>query len=93
MKAIWNNQVLAESNETIVVDNNHYFPPSSLIMAHFSASDTTSHCPWKDDANYYNVVVDDKENKDAAWYYSSPKDAAGEIKDHVAFWRGVKIEE
>ncbi|MGK0298067.1 MAG: hypothetical protein ACI9XC_001685 [Gammaproteobacteria bacterium] len=93
MKAIWNNQVLAESNETIVVDNNHYFPSSSLIMTYFSASDNTSHCPWKGDANYYNIVVNDKENKDAAWYYATPKDAASEIKDHVAFWRGVKIEE
>lgn len=93
MKAIWNNQVLAESNETIVVDNNHYFPPSSLTMAHFSASDTTSNCPWKGEANYYNVIVDDKENKDAAWYYASPKEAAREIKDHVVFWHGVIIDE
>ena len=93
MKAIWNNQVLAESNETIVVDNNHYFPPSSLTMAHFSASDTTSNCPWKGEANYYNVIVDDKENKDAAWDYASPKEAAREIKDHVAFWHGVIIDE
>ena len=93
MKAIWNNQILAESVETVVVENNHYFPASSLNMDFFSSSDTTTHCPWKGEASYYCIVVDGKENKDAAWYYSAPKEAAKEIKDHVAFWRGVEIVE
>jgi uncharacterized protein (DUF427 family) len=91
MKAIWNGQLLAESNETVVIENNHYFPVSSLNMKFFQDSDTTSHCPWKGEASYYTIVVDGEVNKDAAWYYPSPKDAAQEIKDHVAFWRGVEV--
>ncbi len=93
MKAIWNNQILADSDETVVVENNHYFPASSLNMDFFSLSDTATHCPWKGEASYYSIVVDGKENKDAAWYYSAPKEAAKEIKDHVSFWRGVEIVE
>ena len=91
MKAIWNNQTLAESEETVVVENNHYFPVASLNMAFFIPSETTSHCPWKGDANYYSIVADGEENTDAAWYYPEPKEAAKEIKDHVAFWHGVEV--
>jgi len=93
MKAKWNKKLLAESNETIVVENNHYFPASSLNMEFFKSSDTHTHCHWKGEASYYSVVVDGQENKDAAWYYSEPKEAAKEIKDHVAFWNGVEISE
>jgi uncharacterized protein (DUF427 family) len=91
MKVYWNEQLLAESNNTIVVDNNHYFPPESLDMKYFKTSDKTSRCPWKGTASYYSIIVDDEVNKDAAWYYSEPKEAAMDIKDRVAFWRGVKI--
>lgn len=93
MKAIWENQVLAESNETIVIENNHYFPPSSLNTQYFTKSDATTICPWKGTASYYNILVNGKENIDAAWYYPSPKEAASEIVDHVAFWHGVKVTE
>jgi uncharacterized protein (DUF427 family) len=93
MKATWNNAVLAESDQTVVVEGNQYFPPEAINKEHFQPSDTHTTCPWKGEASYYNVVVDGKVNKDAAWYYPQPKDAAAEIKDHVAFWRGVKVEE
>lgn len=93
MRARWNGQVLAESDETVVVENNHYFPSSSLNMQFFKSSETHTHCPWKGDASYYSIVVGGSVNKDAAWYYPNPKDAAKEIKDHVAFWRGVDISE
>ena len=91
MKAIWNDTVIAESNETIVVENNHYFPASTLNMEYFEPSDTTSHCPWKGDASYYSLNVDGEENKDAAWFYQTPKKEAEEILNHVAFWHGVKV--
>ncbi len=91
MKAFWNNQLLAESNETVVIENNHYFPPSSVNMEFLQTSDTKTQCPWKGEASYYTIVVDRKENKDAAWYYPAPKQAANEIKDHIAFWRGVEV--
>ena len=91
MKAIWKDQVLAESDETVVVENNHYFPTASIKMDFFIPSDTTSHCPWKGEASYYSIVVKGEENKDAAWYYPNPKEAALEIKDHVAFWRDVEV--
>lgn len=91
MKAVWNNQILAESDETVVVENNHYFPVSSLNREFFLPSDTTTTCPWKGLAHYYTVVVAGSENKDAAWYYPDPKEAASVIKDHVAFWRGVEV--
>ncbi len=93
MKAIWKGQVLAESDQTVVVENNHYFPPGSVIMDFFVASDTTSICPWKGEARYYSIVVEGSENKDAAWYYPNPKEAAKEIKGYVAFWRGVEVVE
>jgi len=91
MQAIWNNTVLAESNETIVVENNHYFPRSTLISEFFVSSNTTSHCPWKGDANYYSINVNGEENKDAAWFYKPPKKEAIKILNHVAFWHGVVV--
>lgn len=93
MKAIWENTLLAESNKTIVVEGNHYFPSDSIKREFFKASDTHSTCPWKGLASYYNVQAGEKVNPDAAWYYPEPKDAAKSIKDHVAFWRGVKVSE
>jgi uncharacterized protein (DUF427 family) len=92
MKATWENTVLAESNDTVVVEGNQYFPPESINRTYFKTSDNHTVCPWKGTASYFNVVVDGKVNKDAAWYYPEPKDAAKQIKDHVAFWKGVKVE-
>lgn len=92
MKAIWNNTVLAESDNTVVVEGNHYFPASAAKKEYFQESNTHTTCPWKGLASYYNIVVDGQVNKDAAWYYPDPKAAAAEIKDHIAFWRGVKVE-
>ena len=91
MKAIWKGQILAESDETVVVESNHYFPSSSLNMEYFKQSDTKTHCFWKGEASYYSIVVDGEVNKDAAWYYPSPKEAAKEITGRVAFWRGVEV--
>lgn len=91
-RAVWNGQVIAESDKTVQVEGNHYFPVDSIKKDHFQPSDTHSTCHWKGEASYYNVVVDGKVNKDAAWYYPTPKDAAKEITDHVAFWRGVTVE-
>lgn len=91
-KAIWNNVVLAESDQTEMVEGNHYFPLDSINKAYFQESDTQSVCPWKGTASYYNVVVDGEVNTDAAWYYTEPKSAAANIKDHIAFWRGVEVE-
>lgn len=93
MKAIWNGAVLAESDKTIVVEGNHYFPPDSVNREYLQASDTQSTCPWKGQASHYSIQVDGQVNRDAAWYYPQPKPAAAQIKDHVAFWRGVKVEE
>ena len=92
MKAIWNNGILPESDDTVVIEGNHYFPPESIQREYFQESATHTTCPWKGEASYYNVVVDGQINKDAAWYYPDPKPAAAEIKDHVAFWRGIKVE-
>lgn len=91
-KAIWNGVVLAESDKCEVVEGNQYFPADAVKREYFQESSTHTTCPWKGLASYYTVVVDGKVNKDAAWYYPEPKDAAKQIKDHVAFWRGVKIE-
>jgi len=91
MKATWNNRTVAESDKTIVIEVNHYFPPDAITKDYFQPSDTHTICPWKGEASYYNVVVDGQVNKDAAWYYPQPKDAAAEIKDYVAFWRGVRV--
>jgi len=92
MKATWNGAVLAESDDTVVVEGNHYFPPDSVKREHFRESETHTVCPWKGTASYYDVVVGGDVNRDAAWYYPQPKDAARQIKDRVAFWRGVKVE-
>ena len=93
MKAIWNDEVIAESNETVVVEGNHYFPASSVIEDFLMPSDTVYECPWKGTANYYNLSVAGAENPDAAWYYANPKDAAKEIAERVAFGNGVQIVE
>ena len=92
MKAIWNHTVIAESADTVVVEGNHYFPPESLQRQFFVPSDHTFTCPWKGEASYYHVVVDGRENRDAAWYYQTPKPAAAEIAGRVAFWKGVRVE-
>jgi uncharacterized protein (DUF427 family) len=91
-KAVWNGTVLAESDQCEVVEGNQYFPPDSINQEYFQPSDKQTSCPWKGTASYYTIVVDGEENKDAAWCYPEPKDAAKNIKDHVAFWRGVKVE-
>jgi len=93
MKAVWNGKVLAESDRTVVVEGNHYFPAGSVNRTYFKESPTHTTCPWKGVASYYTVVVDGQANEDAAWYYPEPKEAASQIKDYVAFWKGVKVEE
>jgi uncharacterized protein (DUF427 family) len=90
-KATWNGTVIAESNKTEIVEGNHYFPADSIVKSLFTESSTHSVCPWKGTASYYTITVDGKQNKDAAWYYPAPKDAAKQIKDHVAFWKGVEV--
>ena len=92
MKAIWNNQVIAESDDIVTVEGNAYFPKASLKSEYFVDSSNKTTCPWKGQASYYSIKVDGQENRDAAWYYPTPKDAAAQIKDRVAFWRGVKVE-
>jgi uncharacterized protein (DUF427 family) len=91
-KATWNDAVLAQCDKFETVEGNVYFPPDTINQAYFQESDTHSVCPWKGTASYYNVVVDGKINKDAAWYYPEPKPAAKNIKDHIAFWKGVQVE-
>lgn len=93
VKAIWNGAVLAESDQTIVVERNHYFPPSSIKDQYFEDSETHTVCSWKGIASYYNVNVDGATNKNAAWYYSAPQSAAEQITGYVAFWRGVEVRE
>lgn len=93
MKAIWNGEVIAESSNTVVVENNHYFPPESIHKEFFKNSDTHSVCPWKGTASYYTIEVNGKENKDAAWYYPEVSELARSIKGHVAFWKGVSVSE
>jgi uncharacterized protein (DUF427 family) len=92
MKATWKGAVLAESDATVVVEGNHYFPAESVNREHFRESGTRTTCPWKGVASYYDVLVNGEVNKDAAWYYPEPKEAAREIKGRVAFWRGVRVE-
>jgi uncharacterized protein (DUF427 family) len=91
MKAIWNDEVIAESDETVVVEGNHYFPLGSVNDAFLKSSDTTTVCPWKGTANYYTLSVAGAENADAAWYYANPKEAAQQISGRVAFWKGVQV--
>ena len=93
MKAIWQDTIIAESDKTIVVEGNHYFPSNSIKTEYFSPSDTHSTCPWKGIASYYTLRVGDQTNADAAWYYPEPKEAAKSIKNYVAFWRGVDVSE
>ncbi len=93
MKAIWHGVTLAESDATVVVEGNHYFPPESISSEYFSDSATHSTCPWKGEASYKTVEVAGEANADAAWYYPAPKEAAAEIKDHYAFWKGVEVVE
>jgi len=89
--ATWNGTVIAQSDDTVVVEGNHYFPRASLAEGAFEESALTSVCPWKGTASYLTVVVDGERNEDAAWFYPTPKDAAAEIKDRVAFWKGVDV--
>lgn len=92
MKAVWNGNVIAESDDTVVVEGNHYFPRDALKPEHFSESATTSTCSWKGEAAYLNVVAGGEVNKDAAWHYDAPKAAAENIAGRVAFWRGVTVQ-
>lgn len=89
--ATWNNIIIAQSEDTIVVEGNHYFPPDAVNHDLLIDSTTHSHCPWKGDASYKTIVVDGAQNKDAVWYYPSPKEKAAQIKDYFAFWKGVKV--
>ena len=91
-KAIWNGQVIAESESFETVEGNTYFPPDSIKQEFFQKSETTTDCPWKGIANYYDVVVDGQVNAGAAWYYATPKPEASNIAGYVAFWKGVKVE-
>jgi uncharacterized protein (DUF427 family) len=91
-RAVWNGEVIAESDDTVVVEGNHYFPRESLRTDYLADSDTNSVCGWKGIASYYDVVVDGERLADGAWYYPDPSDAASSIKGRVAFWRGVRVE-
>ena len=91
VKAVWNGKVLAKSDRTIVIEGNHYFPPETIRTEFFQESSTHTICPWKGTASYYDIRVEGLTNKDAAWYYPQPKDAAKEIEGYIAFWRGVRI--
>jgi uncharacterized protein (DUF427 family) len=91
MKATWHGVTLADSDQTVVVEGNHYFPAASLTEEYFRESETTTICPWKGTASYKTVEVAGAANPDAAWYYPEPKEAAAEIKDHFAFWKGVEV--
>ena len=90
-KATWNGALLADSDDTVVVEGNHYFPAESVNQDYFKPSDHTSFCPWKGTASYHDVVVEGQVNANAAWVYSDPKEAAMEIKDRIAFWHGVTV--
>jgi len=91
MKAIWKDNILAESDETIIIEGNHYFPPDSIKREYFQDSDSHTSCPWKGEASYYSIEVNGEVNNDAAWFYPEPKEAATEIKNYVAFWEGVEV--
>ena len=90
-RATWNGKTIAESDETVVVEGNHYFPRDSVNADYLRESSTTSVCPWKGTASYVSLVVDGEQNSDAAWFYPEPKPEAGQIVDHFAFWKGVKV--
>lgn len=91
MKAIWNNTVIAESSETVKLEGNYYFPPGSVITHFLRDSSTHTTCSWKGEASYYDIVIDDSINHDAAWYYPEPKQEALNIKNYIAFWHGVEF--
>jgi uncharacterized protein (DUF427 family) len=91
MKAIWNDQVIAESDKTVIIEGNHYFPPESIKKEFFEDSSTHTTCPWKGQASYYSLKVDGKENSDAAWDYPNTSELAKGIKGHIAFWKGVEV--
>ncbi len=91
-KATWNGVTIAESTDCVVVEGNQYFPVEAVKQEYLRTSDTHTTCPWKGLASYYSLEVNGEVNKDAAWYYPEPKDAAKQIKDHIAFWHGVKVE-
>lgn len=91
VRAVWNGETVAESEDTVVVEGNHYFPRASVNQAMLKRSDTTTRCPWKGTAHYFTLVVNGAENPDAAWYYPEPLAAAEQIKDRVAFWKGVQV--
>jgi len=93
MKAVWNSTEIANSDDTVIVEGNHYFPLASVNSDYLRKSDRHSNCPWKGQASYYDIVVGDAVNEGAAWYYSAPKPAAAEISGRVAFWRGIAVSE
>ena len=91
MKALWNHTIIAESDDTVVVENNYYFPMESVNTEYLQSSESSSHCPWKGDASYYSLNVDGEQIVDAAWCYAKPKEGAQEIKGRLAFWKGVVV--
>lgn len=93
MRAVWNGAVIAESDDTVVVEGNHYFPLDSVDESVLRPSETHTHCPWKGDASYYSLEVEGQLNADAAWFYPTPSEAAAAIRDRVAFWKGVTVSE
>ncbi len=93
MRAIWNGKIIAESNETIKIENNHYFPENSVNKEFLKNSDTHTVCPWKGEASYFNLKTGEKTNINAAWYYTDPKPSAKDMKNYIAFWKGVEISE
>jgi len=93
MKAIWKGATIAESNDTVVVEGKHYFPMSTVNMEYLKPSETTTVCPWKGVASYYSINVDGELNTDSAWYYPEPKEAAKNIQEYIAFWRGIEVVE
>ena len=93
MKAIWNKEVIAESDDTVIVEGNHYFPEDSLRKEYITESSTNSYCPWKGTASYYSLEVNGDRNEDAVWYYPDPSELAKGIKNRVAFWKGVEVVE
>ena len=93
MKAIWQNTTIAESNDTVIVEGNHYFPPEAVANEFLKSSEHTTYCPWKGTAHYYSVQVGSQTNDDAAWYYPEPKQAADNIRGYVCFWHGIEVHE
>lgn len=91
MKAIWNGQVIAQSDDTVIIENNHYFPADSIQKEYFKPSDTHTTCPWKGVASYYSLEVEGQENPDAAWFYPQTSELAKQIEGYVAFWKGVEV--